>query len=339
VAESHRTLGSSFFNQRNYAQAIDEFKNAKSISQRILEDFPDDITYQYDYAELCNVMGLALKESGKLDEAERELQDSVKLKKTVVEKAGETLLHRQSLALSLHNLANVHGKQQEFEAANQCHQEAIAIREDLFRKNPEVVGVTLDLGGSLCDFGKMLVDNNQIEEGVQQLDRAIETLENLLQLHPQQNKAKVFLRNARQNRGFAHLRLENWGESVADFERAMELDDGANRIRLRQLRLICVSHLDPVKGIVAADELLRLDDLGPNDQFAAARALAQISGTHSDDAARTNAAERALKLLQSLYDAGIFRDLTAVNLEQHPEFRHLSENPAFKSLSDAIKKQ
>jgi eukaryotic-like serine/threonine-protein kinase len=339
VVESHRMLGTNHYYQRNYAQAIEEYKNAKIISQRILDDFPDELTYQYDYAELSNGMGLALKDSGQLDQAERELQDSVELKKTVVEKAGETLRYRQSLAMSLHNLANVYGKQQKFDAANQCHEEAIAIREDLFSKNPEVVGVTLDLGGSLCDFGKMLVDNNQVEEGVQQLDRAVGILENLLQLYPQQNKAKVFLRNARQNRGVAHLRRENWRDSLVDVERAMELDDGSNGVRYRQQRLICLCHIDPAEGIAAADELLKRDDAGPSDQFAAARALALISGTHQDESVRTKSAERAMQLLQSLNDAGIFRDFAAASLDKHPEFLHLSENPAFKSLIESMKNQ
>jgi eukaryotic-like serine/threonine-protein kinase len=339
VAESHRMLGANYFFQRNYGQSIEEYNQAKIISRRILDDFPDELEHQYNHAELCNVMGLALKESGQLDGAERELQESVQLKKKVVEKAGETLRYRQSLAMSLHNLANTHNKQREFEAAIQCHHEAITIRENLFNKNPEIVGLALDLGGSHCDFGNMLVNDNRIEEGLKQLDRAVEILEKLVQLNPQQNNARVFLRNARQNRGVAHLREENWQESLADIERATELDDGSNRVRYRQQRLICVCHLDPVKGIAAAEDLLKLDDAGPSDQFAAARAFAQISGTHDVEPVRKNSAERAIQLLQSLNDAGIFRDPAAANLDQYIEFRYLSENPAFKALIEAIKKQ
>ena len=183
----------------------------------------------------------------------------------------------------------------------------------------------------------MLVDNNRVDQGTQQLNRAVDILEKLVQSHPQQIKAKVFLRNARQNRAFANLRNEEWKTSLADIERAMELDDGSNGARYRQHKLICECHLDPIRGLAAAEELMNRNDLRPGDQFAAARALAQISGTHPDESIRKKSAERAVQLLTSLNDAGFLRDGTAANLELHIEFRHLSDNPDFKSIAEIQK--
>ncbi|MBX3416451.1 MAG: protein kinase [Pirellulaceae bacterium] len=340
VAESHRMLGTNFYYRRNFAKAIEQYQQAKVIAQRIMDDFPSDLEHQHLFAELNNVMGLALKDSNQLVDAQRELQASVLLKKKVVERSSNSLRYCQSLAMSLHNLANTHSKLHDYNESANCHREAIAIRTDLFAKSPEIVGLALDLGGSHCDFGKMLVDSNRLDEGVEQLDLAVNILETTWESNTQQVITKVFLRNSHQNRGIAYMQMENWHSALADFEKALELDEGPNQVRLRQQRLICVCHIDPDQGIEAADALLELENAGFGDSFAAARAFAQISGTHTDSLSREKSAQRAIDLLQSLYDAGVFNDPAIVtSLDRHAELRHLNERPAYKTLIKIIRKQ
>ncbi len=339
VGEAHRLLGANLYVQRQFLQAIEEFRLGKRIAQRLVEDLPGQVNYLYDLAEMGNVMGLALKDMGRLDEAAAELENAVSLKRKVVEQAGETLLYRQSLGMSLHNLANVYARQREFEKSRAFHFESISIRQSLHASHPEIVGLSLDLGGSYCDYGKMLLEAGQPDEGVEQLDLAVEVLKDLMREQNASANVREFLRNALQNRGVAHQRLLKWPQAMDDFEQAAALDGGSNRVRLRQSRLVALSHVDPVRAVVEVNDLLALDDVTDGDKFAAARALAQASKTHPDEAICQEFADQAVRLLEGLHAKGIFGDpAIAATLRQHDEFRHLDSHSGFAVLKEALGK-
>lgn len=340
VGEAHRLLGANFFLQKQFGPAIEEFRQGKRIARRLVEDFPGQVSYLYDLAEMGNVIGLAFKDLGRLDESAAEFESAIDLKRQVLEQAGKNLLYRQSLAMSLHNLANVYTRQREFGKSQNCHSESVSIRQSLRESHPEIVGLALDLGGSYCDYGKMLLEADRLDEAADQLNRAVETLGQLLQDHPELASVREFLRNAFQNRGVAHQRLMKWPEALHDFEQASALDSGPNRVRLRQHRLVALSYVDPARGVDAVIELLELDDVTESDKFATARALSQVSGTHPDHAVRQESADRAVQLLEELHAAGIFANPDiAASLRQHDEFRHLDTHAGFSALQKALGKQ
>jgi serine/threonine protein kinase len=335
LLEAHRILGENYNSQGNPQTAVSEFQKALAISKRLLEDFPNELQHQLRQGELSFSMGLALRTIGDYAGAQRELEESVRLGRMVVEKSGEPVRYQRTLANSLHALANVHVVNQDFDAAKQFHQDSIAIRKKMFDSNPEVVGLAQELGGNYCDFGQMLIIEDRPAEAVQQLDLATEILQEHLRSHPLQQSAKRYLRTARKQRGVAQMKLENWKEALTDFEKTNELGEGDDRAQIRQNRLVCISHIDPDWGIREAEALLKLEAIEPQDQFAAARAFAQISGTHVDASKCKLAAERCLQLLKSLNETGALRN--PVTLDRHDEFRNLGQHADFNSFIESMK--
>ena len=105
---------------------------------------------QEEKASILQATGIAYKELGKLDEALRNYQESLAIKRAIGQKKG--------IGSSLDEIAQVQFASGQFDAALQTYQQALAIRREIGDKN--------GIGNSLVDLGGFYHDRGQHDKAL-----------------------------------------------------------------------------------------------------------------------------------------------------------------------------
>src|SRR5207244_359632 len=94
----------------------------------------------------------------------------------------------------------------------------------------------VELAGGYCNFGLLVRDQGEPQAALDWFAKAIGALEPVLQKEPRLVTAREFLRNTYWNRAEALDLLQRHGEAVTDWDRAIELDAGADKAELQKGR-------------------------------------------------------------------------------------------------------
>jgi tetratricopeptide (TPR) repeat protein len=130
-----------------------------------------------------------------------------------------------------------------WDEADAVDRKALAIRDELAARSPDLPGHRIDQAGSHVALGHQLRDRGHPKDSLHWYDKAITALEPILAKENRYVPARDALCDAHWGRARALDRLGRHAEAVQDWERAVDLDDGGQRAVLQLGRAISQAHV------------------------------------------------------------------------------------------------
>lgn len=243
--------------------------------------------------------------------------------------------HQQALASIQESLGNLYrqiGRRAEAEAA---YREALAQQERLVADHATAAEFRVDLSRTQVNLAILIRDGGAPDRALPLLDQAVAALEPLLAQDPHRFKARQSLRNACWNRAETFMLLDKPAEAIADWNKALALDDGRERWRLRQGLATALARTGDCTRLLAEIDRWAAEKGASAEQLlAGARLCALAIGAAKDLQIREQCAARAVALLREATARG-FADLET--LRTSDDFRNLQDREAFQTLLKELK--
>jgi tetratricopeptide (TPR) repeat protein len=185
---------------------------------------------------------------------------------------------------------------------------AAALSEKLVAEFPAVHAYAVGLGGSYCNVGLVVEGRGEGAAALDWYSKAIATLVPVHRAEPPHATGRRFLRTSCTRRAQVLMRLNRPAEAVADYDRALELDDGSARTSLRLGRAGALAQAgEAARALVAADEIVAVEKLSGGQLYdlACAYSLAAGAKTPLPPADGERAAVRAVDLLRQAFASGL----------------------------------
>jgi tetratricopeptide (TPR) repeat protein len=224
--------------------------------------------------------------------------------------------YRAQLADSYVNLGLRYAASERLGRAAEVFRAASELLEQLAKKNPTELAYQTSLAALLQNWGNL--PNLNSHDALAKTTRAVTLMEALLRQEPRHSVARYMLLNASGSRALFYARHARHQEALKDYDRVVELSEGADREYHKGMRTAFIAHTgDYVRACTEADALSHNSNADGDSIYAMARAYAFSVGKANADTARS-VAERArlteslttksLALLARLRKAGYFDD-------------------------------
>ncbi len=308
LAHSRTNLANVLASQGQPAQAEAEHRAALAVHEQVAADRPGVPAYRFDLAVSHDSLGTLLERQGRPAEAEAEFRAALALWGALAAEYPGSTRYRYNLSGGHNKLGTVLTAQGRSAEALAEHRAALALAERLVADYPGVPGYAVRLGGSDYHLGTFARDHGEPAAALDWYAKAIAALDPVHRANPQQAAARSYLRNAYRGRARALERLGRSAEAVADWDRALALDDGSGRAALRLGRADALARGgDAARALAAADELAGAEKLtfGQRYNLACVYALAAAKLPPAD---ADGAAAKAVVALRQAVAAG-FRDV------------------------------
>jgi serine/threonine-protein kinase len=223
---------------------------------------------------------------------------------------------------------------------------ACAAGDRLVAAAPAEASYAVQLAHDNLALGRLLLRDRKALDAVTPYTRAIELMEaEVKKSQPRGSnpaRSREFLRTAYSSRATAGQAAGKYAEAVADWDRALQLDDGSSELLLRAGRALSLARLrDHVRAAADADAVTRSEGTPSGIVHVAAAAYALCVGVVKDDPVlRERYASRAVYLLRLAHEAGHFRDPgRRARLKKDPDFDSLRQRADFRLLLAEITSQ
>jgi serine/threonine protein kinase len=293
-------LGKANEAEKAYAAAL-------TIEERLAADYPSMPDYRDRLAGTHHNLGEELVRLGKPAAAEKSYRQAIAILDRLVADYASVPQYRHRLAMGHHYLGELLlgqlSKPAEGEAA---FRDALRLREALAREHPDVFDYAFFLGISQIRVGVRDLSDGQLDDARRHLTDAVGTLEPLFARAGERTELRWHLRSAHGARAEALVRLDRHAEALADWDRAIELDDGKGLPYFRAQRALTLAHLQKLTEAVAeAEALSGITDLPLYLRYDTAGVYAVASAAaRGDVTAAERYAARAVELLREVHQKG-----------------------------------
>jgi tetratricopeptide (TPR) repeat protein len=311
------------------AAALDWYAKAVATLEPVHRADPRLVTARQFLRNSHRGRGQALVRLNRPAEALADLNSALALQEKLVADFPDVPEYRRDLVVSHNDLGLLvagQGKRAEAEAE---YRAALALQERLAADFPAVPDYAVDLGGRYCNFGNLVHDRGEPAAALDWYAKAVATLELVHRAEPQLVTARQFLRNSHWGRADALVRLSRPAEALADWERALALDDGSARTALGLGRADALARAgEGARALAAADEVAAAGRLpaGALYNLACAYALAAAKLPPAD---AERAAAKAVATLRRAVAAG-YRD--AAHMQKDSDLDALRRRDDYAAL-------
>jgi tetratricopeptide (TPR) repeat protein len=276
--------GDAFFRGRA-AESEAMSREALALWERLAEAHPEVPRYRNNLAVVLNNLGRVYMQLRRGDEAEAVHARALELWEGLAAENPEVVDFQDGLALGHNNLGIDYIETGRPGPAEEHYRKALEIWQRLADQHPERIDLAVKLGGNTCNLGNFLNHSGEYERSLEWYDRATATLEGVLRREPRHVMGRDFLRNTNWGRATALFSLRRFDDSLASTERAIELDDGRARDRLRLFRSIVLVNLGDHRRAVSEVEAVSDTPSLPPGYLAidVARVLARASAAVLED--------------------------------------------------------
>jgi serine/threonine-protein kinase len=303
LANSHGNLAGVLRHLGQSAEAESAQRAALALRERLAADFPQNPDYRYDVAVTQNGLGDLLESLGKWAEAESAYRQALTVHRQLVADFPAVPDYRSALAGSHNDLAGLLRHLGRAAEAESAYRDALAIRERLAADFPNAPAYKLSLAGGYANFGSVLSGQGQPGPALDWFAKAIRTLNALLRREPLLARAREYLRNAYVGRATALGQLHSYPDALADWDHALDYDDGSTRAVILLGRAGCLARAG-LRATAAADAVPP-PPTDTTDTYDAACVLARTSAAVRDDAAAADRhAARAVAVLRQALAKG-----------------------------------
>jgi serine/threonine protein kinase/tetratricopeptide (TPR) repeat protein len=261
LANSYRNLGRLQRAMGQRSEAAATYQMAVTVWAKLAAEFPDVSEHRSNLADSHNERGLLLHSLRRPSEAEAEYRAALALHSRLAADFPAVPRYRRNMASHHNNLGNVLSDLGRPAEADPEFRAAISIQEKLAAEYPAVGDYAVQLGGNYCNFGNLIRDRGE-PAALDWYAKAIAALEPVHRADPRLAAARQFLRNSHWGRAQALGTLGRPAPALADWERALELDDGAQATALRLGRADALARVGEAgKALAAADEVAATPNL------------------------------------------------------------------------------
>jgi serine/threonine-protein kinase len=296
-----------------------------AINQELVAANPGIAEYRENLAYVHGNLGYTVSTMGRLTETEEHFLAALAICRELAAAHPEVTAYQLRQALFHRNLGEVYLRTGRIAQAEASLKEALASRQKLAATHPERLEYVAFVGSSDSSLGALAQHQGDLLAAVGWYERSIAILEDALRREPRHMLSRLFLMRAFWGRAEAVSRLGRHIEAIADYDRALGLDDGSEGDLIRLDRAIATARAgDHVQALAQAEPLARSVKIPLADRcYKLARVLARAAAAVRDDpklvptdrAARAEKfAARAIEQLAQARDAGHF--VHSANLDE-----------------------
>ena len=234
-------------------------------------------------------------------------------------------LHR--LATCWNNLGGILAIEKKYTESETAHEAALKIREALLRDHPTVVDYGQGVAFSLVNLAELANDRNQPHDSIPLAERAIATLNGLLQQEPHNAYLRYAMRYSYYWVARDYADLKDYPAEIKAWDSSIAWDD-YHDASLGAGRAVALAHGGRCGDMAAqAQELAQAKSVSADTEFALARAYAICAASTPGDSAS------AIQSLSKAAAAGALKNSDNVKLvTDNPDFAAIAKDPATLSL-------
>ncbi|HEY3394666.1 MAG TPA: tetratricopeptide repeat protein, partial [Lacipirellulaceae bacterium] len=340
VAQSWVNLGSILNAQRRSGDAQQAFLNAlRVLDPKELEKITpgSELPPKYDQvrAQALNNVGNLYRADGRLADAETAFREALAIKEKLAETFPSVPQFSQELARSFSNLGIVLLLLERPVDAQAEYEKSIRIYERLASDFRDVPMYAVEVAGTYSNLGRLLGDQGKVDESLPILTKSIEMLESAFRQDERLAKVRESLLVARWTRAMTLAGLGRFPEALADWDRAIELDDGHyhNKLRLKRASNL-LNMKDHVRAAADSQTVAEYPQATGEDLYTAACAYAVSAQLATDDPSLAESyAARAVTLLREALAKGYE---TPARMKTDQELHALRSREDFRKLMDEV---
>jgi serine/threonine protein kinase/tetratricopeptide (TPR) repeat protein len=327
------------------------YLKALAVQEKLALEHPQIIPYQLSLAVVHYNLG-NLYGRGRPKEAEAALQKALTIRERLAREHPKVADYQFVLADTHNCLGVLYYSTGRFPQAEDAYRRALAVHTRLAKTFPAITNYQIALGGDSCNLGHLVRDQGKPEDALGWYEKAISTLEAVVQKEPLHVQAKQFLANSHRGRVDALARLGRYAEAAKDWDRLLALDPGELRPWYRWQRALALARSGEHAAATAeADALAREKNARADAPYLGACVYALSSSAvrtreqgSLSPADREHLAEKyaahAVKLLSKGVAAGLFENPANRELLRHDNnLDALHPRPDFQKLLAELEKQ
>jgi serine/threonine-protein kinase len=331
------------------AAARKAFERARKVWEQLRAAHPDVPDYQDGLAATYTNLGILQRDTGQLAAARKSFEQAREVFEQLSAAHPEVPDYQNGLAGTYNNLGVLQRDTGQPAAAQKAYERARDLREQLCAAHPEVPAYQNELASTYGNLGVLQHETGRPQDALAWYAKAFALLQAVRQREPHNPTARECLRNSHWGRARSLTALGRYREALADWDRALELDDGPNRLAIRLGRALALAHAGQHdRAMAEVQDLAPGKALTPTDLYnlACAAALAadsarqdgRLSPPTREKLAEQNAL-RAVELLKQAHAAGFFKDpANAELLQTDKDLDPLRARADFQQLATAVGK-
>lgn len=242
-------MGDVYATKGQLADARTALERSLDIRERLAQAKTKDLWLDEHRASSQNALGhLSMREARKekqpkkLHDAEIHFRAALQLRQLVVLRNPAVQRYRQSLAWDHYYLSQALGAQNKTPAALAEIEKAINLQMELETESPKDTGVGLALARMQLGQGYFRFDSGATKPSIESFTQAIETLDRVRAINAKLGRGELV--DSYWTRAMAHAKERDYARAVADYDRALELDDGSQRKALEAERQVAIKKRD-----------------------------------------------------------------------------------------------
>jgi serine/threonine-protein kinase len=223
-------------------QATDKMKDnldkALDLRRQLVKRFPENLEYQDDLAASLQNFGVYHRKEGQLAQAEATWRDAIRIREKLAKDNCQVIRFQEGLARIYFNLGNMFYIQATQATAaprtaylakgKEAYGRSLEISKRLYQEHPGEHHHERDYAITLSCMGDLVTEDKK-SVAIPLYDEAILHLEKTLKTDAQDAQVRLSLRNAYWGRAEGHTDAGEFAQAVADWDRAIELDDGSHK--------------------------------------------------------------------------------------------------------------
>jgi non-specific serine/threonine protein kinase/serine/threonine-protein kinase len=195
------------------------------IRKTLADEVPDDLDHLNTVLQSGINLSSLYARQGRLSEAKQVLQQTTPHGETLMIAQPRNAEFRHSLAAAFGNLGGVEMLLEDLGASAEAYEREIQLREPLVLDHPAVLDYRLKLASTYTNLGELAVREERYDDSLPWFDKAIETLEWVLERESRHATARYFLSYTYSWNARAFDAMGRYQEATAQWEEAIRYDD------------------------------------------------------------------------------------------------------------------
>jgi WD40 repeat protein/tetratricopeptide (TPR) repeat protein len=333
LAAALKRLGDHAWRQGDKVRSEELHRQGVEVLEKLADRLPREPRHRAALSGAQMALGELLLQQARPSEAEDAFRTAIDLLARLAAEHPTEANHRVRLAECQDRLGQALAGSGKCKEACAVYREALRVQEKLIGDFPTVAGYRLGLGGLLIDLGNAERDGGQREAALKTYEQALHTLQPIFDHNPKNGRARFLLRNVAWDRAAALYALERHESAIKDWTRAIELDDGSKRPRLRIYRAMSRIRIGQVGAALAEVEVVADGKVDGGLLYDAACVYGMAAGQVKDAKRQDECTTRAVVLLRRAAEAGYFREPNKLpHLKKDSDFDAIRAKAAFRAF-------
>jgi tetratricopeptide (TPR) repeat protein len=212
--------------------AVEPRRFALEVTQKLISEAPKDTRFQTLLARLLvDQADLVERDPQQAEQSIADYRKAIEIWQPIVAAAPKEHAHQIALAYAWNGLGMAYLFLARFRESADAFTKSHSIREKLTAELPDQAFRWVELAGSTCNLGNVIVENRgKLEDALVYFDKGIVLLERALKLDANVRDGRVFLSNCYWGKFLVSVRTKKFAEADAASNKALEFMQGYYRL-------------------------------------------------------------------------------------------------------------